>query len=54
MNNSTQDMSELLIRYLDGELEGDEKTILEHKLASDNSLRGELENVRMSREAVMY
>jgi hypothetical protein len=54
MNNSTQDMSELLVRYLDGELEEDEKTNLEQKLATDNSLREELENLRISREAVKY
>ncbi len=52
MDNSTSNMSELLVRYLDGELSGTEKENLEQQLATDNSLQEELESLKTAREAV--
>jgi len=53
-NNSTQ-QTEILMRYLDDEMSGTEKEELEKKLASDESLRAELEGLRTAKEAVeMY
>lgn len=52
MDNSTHDMNELLVRYLDGELVGNEKQELEKKLASDKLLLEELQNLQLTREAV--
>jgi hypothetical protein len=42
----------LLIRFLDGELEGDELESLKKTLAENPALREELENLRMATEAV--
>jgi tetratricopeptide (TPR) repeat protein len=47
--NSTH--TETLIRYLDGELEGEELEKLKINLANDPSLRDELENLQFAREA---
>ena len=47
--NSTH--TETLIRYLDGELQGEELEILKKNLASDQSLREEFENLQLAREA---
>lgn len=52
MNNSTYNNSELLVRYLDGELEAEEKLRLEEQIAADKSLQEELENLKLAREAV--
>jgi tetratricopeptide (TPR) repeat protein len=52
MNNSTYNNSELLVRYLDGELEGEEKLRLEEQIAADKSLQEELENLKLARDAV--
>lgn len=54
MNNSIPNMSELLVLYMDGALEENEKKKLEQQLALDPSLREELENLRITREAVKY
>jgi len=54
MDNSTPVMSELLVRYLDDELDKTEKEDLEQKIAADKSLQEELENLRLSREAIRY
>ena len=47
--NSTH--TEKLIQYLDGELQGEEFEILQKDLANDQSLREELENLQLAREA---
>lgn len=52
MNNSTPEMSEKLVQYLDGELSGVEKEELEQKLAAEKILQVELENLQSAREAV--
>jgi tetratricopeptide (TPR) repeat protein len=52
MNNSTNNMSEKLLQYLDGELSGSDKADLEKKLTADKSLQDELENLKLAREAV--
>ncbi len=52
MDNSTPDMSERLVLYLDGELSGSEKNMLEQQLAADKTLQGELESLQSTREAV--
>jgi len=52
MDNSTPNMSEKLLQYLDGELMGAEKESLERQLATDPSLEAELESLKTTREAV--
>ena len=52
MDNSTPNMSEKLVQYLDGELAGVEKQNLEQQLAGDPLLRAELESLQTTREAV--
>jgi tetratricopeptide (TPR) repeat protein len=52
MDNSTPEMSEKLVQYLDGELSGVEKENLEQKLAADKVLQAELESLQSTREAV--
>ena len=52
MDNSTHDMSEMLLRYLDGELEDHEKSQLEQKLATDPALQEELNNLRLAKESI--
>ena len=52
MDNSTHDSSDLLIRYLDGELSDNEKAEVEKKLAVNNTMQEELENLRLARDAV--
>ena len=52
MDNSTHTMSEKLVQYLDGELTGTEKEVLEQQLAADKNLNEELENLIATREAV--
>ena len=47
--NSTH--TETLIQYLDGELQGEELEILKKNLANNQSLREELENLQLAREA---
>ncbi len=55
MDNSTPEMSEKLIQYLDGELGGSEKVSLEEQLNTDKSLQHELATLKLAREAVkMY
>jgi tetratricopeptide (TPR) repeat protein len=44
--------TDLLIRYLDGELEGEELQFIKNILASNPELLEELENLRLAREAV--
>jgi Tetratricopeptide repeat len=52
MDNSTHDMSEKLVQYLDGELAGAEKEELEQELTADKLLQDELENLKAARAAV--
>ena len=52
MDNSTNNMSEKLLQYIDGELQGVEKDELEKQLASDKDLRDELENLTLAKKAV--
>ncbi len=49
-NNSTN--TELLIRFIDGELENDELIALKEQLNTDNSLAAELENLRYAKDAI--
>lgn len=53
MDNSTHNMSEKLVQYLDGELTGIEKDNLEKSLAGDTALQRELQSLKETREAVM-
>jgi len=52
MSNSTNNISEKLVQYLDSELTGAEKEALEKQLSGDPSLQEELENLKLAREAV--
>lgn len=52
MDNSTPDMSVLLVQYLDGELDAEEKASLEQRLEKDPSLQQELESLKQTREAI--
>jgi len=52
MDNSTPDMYSKLVRYLDGELTGEEKDALEQQLGIDPALQEEFANLRLAREAV--
>ena len=52
MDNSTPNMSEKLVQYLDGELTGVEKENLERQLATDPSLKAELDSLKTTKEAV--
>ena len=52
MDNSTHNNTDLLIRYLDGELSGEEKHILEQRLSQNQDLQRELESLQLAREAV--
>ncbi len=54
MDNSTHGMSEQLVRYMDGELSGDDKKAVEDLLASDPELKAELESLEHTRSAVRY
>lgn len=52
MDNSTNNISEKLVQYLDGELSGSEKENIEKQLASDRDLQNELENLQLARGVV--
>ena len=52
MDNSANNMSEKLVRYLDGELSGNEKVNFEKQIAADKDLQNELEALQLTREAV--
>lgn len=51
MDNSTQYE---LMKYLDGEMTESEKAELEQKLATDERLKGELENLQLAKAAVLH
>lgn len=52
MSNSTNNMSEKLIQYLDGGMTEPEKTELEKQLSVDEALQEELEGLKLAREAI--
>lgn len=52
MDNSTPNMSEKLVQYLDGELAGAEKESLVQQLATDKTLQDEMDSLKSTREAV--
>lgn len=55
MDNSTHNMSEILVQYLDGELGLADQQKVEKQLTEDPSLANELKNLQLAREAVkMY
>lgn len=54
MANSTPDMNELLVQYLDGELQGEEKQNLEQQLAADAALQQQFDSLQLTRESVRY
>lgn len=54
MDNSTPDMPEKLVRYLDGELNEDEKKIIEQQLNSDSVLQQEYNSLLAAREAIRH
>ena len=54
MDNSTPDMSEKLVRYLDGELNEDEKKSMEELLNSDSILQQEYNSLLAAREAIRH
>jgi tetratricopeptide (TPR) repeat protein len=54
MDNSTHDMPNDLVRYLDGEMGGTERTGMEQRLLSDLSLKEEYNGLLLTREAVRY
>lgn len=54
MDNSTPGMSELLVRYLDGELTGTEKQSVETALAEDPAVQSVWENLKQTRSTIRY
>ncbi|HEY6062952.1 MAG TPA: hypothetical protein VIV35_05055 [Chitinophagaceae bacterium] len=52
MDNSTYNMSEKLVQYLDGEMYGAEKISFEQELSADKKLRDELDSLKSTREAI--
>src|SRR6266700_6042019 len=50
-SNGNSTHTEILIQYLDGELQGEELESLKKNLAIDQSLREELDNVKLARYA---
>ncbi len=52
MDNSTHNMSEKLVQYLDGEMQGAEKISFEQELAADKKLQDELDSLKATREAI--
>jgi tetratricopeptide (TPR) repeat protein len=54
MDNSTPDMNELLVQYLDGELQGADKQSLELRLATDAALQQQFDSLLLTRESIRY
>ncbi len=52
MDNSTSDMSEKLVQYLDGELTGAEMESLSQHLDANKNLQDELDSLTSAREAI--
>lgn len=52
MDNSTPYSPEVLVQYLDGELQGSDKATLEQRLNADTQLQEQLEDLFATREAV--
>jgi hypothetical protein len=53
MDNSTSNENNFLVRYLDNELSPGEREEMEKRIAADESLRRELEDLRIAREALV-
>jgi tetratricopeptide (TPR) repeat protein len=54
MDNSTPDMPELLVQYLDGSLQGMEKESIDQQLAADAALQQQFDSLLLTREAIRY
>lgn len=54
MDNSTPNISEQLVLYLDGALTGAGKQAVEELLASDTAAKAELESLQQTRAAIRY
>lgn len=54
MDNSTQDLDEKLVLYLDGSLEGEAKAGIEELVKKDPSVSARLESLQQTRAAVRY
>ncbi len=52
MDNSTSEMAEKLVRYIDGELTSAEKENLEQQLASDKMLQNKLDSLKSTIKAI--
>ena len=52
MDNSTNNRSEKLLQYLDGELPAIEKDDLEKQIAQDKDLQNELENLKLAKASI--
>lgn len=54
MDNSTPDMSQTLVQYLDGELTADQQATVEQQLTSQPALQGEYDSLLITREAIRF
>lgn len=54
MDNSTPDMSQTLVQYLDGELTADQQATVAQQLAGQQALQGEFDNLLLTREAIRF
>lgn len=54
MNNSTPSISEKLVQYLDGNLDGAEKASIEQLLAMDSAVKSEYDSLLRTRAAIRY
>lgn len=54
MDNSTNNMSENLILYLDGVLSGEDKKTMEDSMAANPALKAEFESLQQTRAAVRF
>jgi len=52
MDNSTPDIYEKLVQYLDGELSDDEKNAVEQQLSADSALKQTYDKLLLAKEAV--
>lgn len=52
MDNSTHNMSEKLVQYLDGDMTGSEQNAMTMQLQADGELKGQYESLLVTREAV--
>ncbi|MBL0155094.1 MAG: hypothetical protein IPP93_17115 [Chitinophagaceae bacterium] len=54
MDNSTPDMSQTLVQYLDGELTVEQQAAVEQQLTSQPALQGEYDSLLVTREAIRF